>query len=444
MTLIRSVSGIRGIAGEDLYPGRIAAFAGMFAHFIKQGTVITGRDTRKTGSVFDLIFSAVLNYTGIDTMHLGIVPTPTVLYLVNKHRAAGGYIITASHNPPQYNGIKFVSATGKFLNKRDYIEFSSFEDKLPVLSNNIGIATDADNMYREHIEAVINHPFINRQFIAKQKPRIVFDGGNGGGSTVIAELISDLGADLITINTSTDGTFTRALEPIPANLGQLERTVRERGADIGLATDGDGDRIAIVTPERGCISEEYTIALCADYIARKHNGSNVVINQSTSAMLELMSKKNNYTVTRTPVGEANVVDGIIGAKAIIGGEGNGGVILPALNKTRDALIASALLLMLIAENSNNIDSQIDSMPVLYMKKEKFSITDETLLKRIANLYKGTAFTDTDGLRFSFDNGFMHVRKSGTEPIIRIIGEFDSEEQCEKEFNKIRGLIQCAE
>lgn len=444
MTLIRSVSGIRGIAGDDIHPQLIAQFAGMFASFIKTGTVITGRDTRKSGKIFDSIFSSVLNYAGIDTIRLGIVPTPTVLYLVSKHNSAGGYIITASHNPPEYNGLKFVSHSGKFLNKDDYSIFSSFEGTLPLMAQMPGHFSNEEHMFREHISGVIEHPFIDRHIISRQKPRVVFDGANGGGSIVIAEMIEQLGAELITINTNTDGTFTRALEPIPANLSQLENAVREKNADIGLATDGDGDRIAVVTPVRGSISEEYTIALCADYIASKYNGNTVVINQSTSSILELLGEKNNYSVVRTPVGEANVVDGIISHKAIIGGEGNGGVILPEINKTRDALVASALLLMLIAENNNNIDALIDSMPVMHMKKEKFSIMDDKVLTDIARLYRGFPFTDNDGLRFQLDNGFMHIRKSGTEPIIRVIGEFDSEEKCEEEFNKVRGVIQCVE
>lgn len=444
MTLIRSVSGIRGISGKDLTPEHIIHFAGMFGSLLNKGNVISGRDTRLTGNIFEQLFANTLGYMGINTMSCGIVPTPTVLFLVSKHRSAGGFIITASHNPPEYNGIKLVSGQGKFLNSKEYTIFNSFENMEPVLSKSMGNFSEDKNLYREHIDAVLSHDFINASIIKTRKPRIVFDGGNGGGSIVIPEMLTALGAELITINTRTDSTFTRALEPIPAHLSELERTVRHHNADLGLATDGDGDRIAIVTPRRGCISEEYTIALTADYVAGKYSGDSVVINQSSSAMLEILGKRNDYSVFRAPVGEANVVDSIIAHNAIIGGEGNGGVILPSVNKTRDALIASSLILMLISESSSDIDTIIDKFPSLYMRKEKYDLDNADILQKVKKLYSDYEYTDSDGLRFNMGTGFMHIRKSGTEPILRVIGEFDSQDRLEKEFSILKRIIECAE
>ncbi len=445
MTLIRSVSGIRGISGKDLHPENIAHFATMFSRFIKKGTVVCGRDTRLSGIAFNNIFSSTLNFAGINTIDCGIVPTPTVLFLVKEFMHNGGYIITASHNPPKYNGLKLVSSKGKFLNRTEHKTFSSFENSLPIIAKTQGQYIYNPELFKKHIQAVINHPLINKKLIKKRKLKVVFDGANGGGSIVISALLKALGVELIEINTNIDGKFTRELEPIPINLTGLKKAVKKHKADIGLATDGDGDRIAIVTPKRGCVSEEYTIALTADYVSKSSAGNNViVINQSTSRMLEITGKKHHYKVKRASVGEANVVDLIIRSHALIGGEGNGGVILPDINNTRDALVASALILMMMADYRKSIDDIIDEFPVLYMKKMKFPISNDEIFKNIRKEFKDSILTETDGLRFNMDNGFLHIRKSGTEPIIRVIGEFDSMKKLQSVFNQIKRIIKCVE
>lgn len=440
MTLIRSVSGIRGLVGEDLNPMRVAKFASIFGDFVESGKVIGGMDTRRSGGPFSEIFLSTLNYKGLETTFTGIVPTPTVLFLVRNMKYDGGFIITASHNPPEYNGIKLVSRQGRFLNHADYRMFMKLEEK-PLKLKGIFKSNSYDStLYRKHIEAVLKLPFVNKPKIKKRKLKVVFDGGCGAGSIVIAELLEGLGVKLYTINTNTDGKFRRPLEPIPANLKMLEKEVRRVKADIGLATDGDGDRIAIVTPGRGCISEEYTLALSGLYALTKYNKKLIVINQSTSMMLELLGEKLGFKVVRTPVGEANVVDGILLSKAVIGGEGNGGVILPSVNLTRDALVACALLISMLAESKMDIDEIIDDFPKTYMEKRKYDVSSASVLERTEEHFKPFHLEKTDGLRVKFSDGFLHVRKSGTEPIIRIICEFKTKERTEEIIKQMEGIL----
>ena len=440
MTLIRSVSGIRGLVGEDLNPMRIAKFASIFSGFVSKGKIIGGVDTRKSGRAFSEIFLNTLNYKGLDTVFTGIVPTPTVLFLVKNFKFDGGFIITASHNPPEYNGIKLVSKHGRFLNQIDYRTFLKFEETpLPFKGDFKSNKYDFD-LYKKHIQAVMKLSFVNKAKIKRRKLKVVFDGGSGAGSIVISELLENLGVKLHTINTNTDGRFNRLLEPIPANLKMLEKEVKRVKADIGLATDGDGDRIAIVTPERGCISEEYTLALSGLYALTKFRSKLIVVNQSTSMMLEMLGEKLGFKVVRTPVGEANVVDGIVANKAVIGGEGNGGVILPSINLTRDALVASALLVMMLSESKLSIDEIISTFPKTFMEKRKYDVSSSSVLERTEEYFKGYEVEKTDGLRIKFNDGFLHVRKSGTEPIIRIITEFKSKERVQETLKLMEGIL----
>lgn len=441
MTLIRSVSGIRGLIGKDLNTESVSHFASVFSDFLSSGVCVSGRDTRPSGRIFEEIFSSTLAFADIDTLNLGIVPTPTVLFTVKNIGASGGFIITASHNPPEYNGIKLVSSSGRFLNSKDYVRFLKYEAKPKSSSkHSSGKRITGDSLYEKHIDAVISNPLLKPDRKKYSKLKVVFDGGSGGGSIVISRLLERLGVDLIEMNTNTDGKFNRPLEPVPAHLKSLEKMVVKEGADIGLATDGDGDRIAIVTPLRGAVSEEYTVALCIDRIMRATRSSATVINQSTSMMTEILGAQSGYRVFRTSVGEANVVDGILKRKASIGGEGNGGVIFPEINLTRDALVASAILVRILSESKGSIDSVIDRMPKLYMRKYKFSVRNESVFSDFKKLFKGIPFTQTDGLRFSFKDGFVHVRKSGTEPIIRVIFEFTGEERIEETLKLMKGII----
>jgi len=440
MTLIRSVSGIRGLTGKDLNNVNVAHFASVFADFIGKGTVIGGRDTRASGEILSDIFIKSLNFKGIDTIFSGIVPTPTILFLVKKLKLAGGFIITASHNPKEYNGIKLVSSSGRFLNKKDYITFINYEQNPLPFKENYKKNIDDFNLYKKHIKEVLSIPFVNKSKIKRRKMKVVFDGGSGAGSVVIPELLDNLGVKLYTINTNTDGKFNRNLEPIPENLKGLVKEVKNKRADIGFATDGDGDRIAIVTPLNGAISEEYTITISGLYALSKLRPKKIVINQSTSAMLEILSKKNNFKVLRAPVGEANVVDSILSNKAPIGGEGNGGVIFPSVNLTRDALVAVTLILGYIAESKKDIDEIVEELPKLYMVKKKYDINSSAALERIENEFKGIPLDNSDGFRFIFEDGFLHIRRSGTEPLIRIICEFTTLERTNEIIKRVEGLL----
>ena len=425
------VSGIRGIVGEGLTPSVLVQVTGAFAGFLGTGPIVLGRDSRPTGDALREIVIGTLRGSGRDVIDIGIVPTPTVQLEVERHHAAGGLALTASHNPIEWNALKFVGPDGRFLSPDEARRFLSraFEpvawpswDKFGALS----IVTDAVS---HHVDRILDLPEVNRAGVAKARLRVVVDAVHGAGGPIARRLLESLGADATYLYEETTGHFPREPEPRAENLGELGREVKRVGADLGVAFDPDVDRMSLVDETGRAMGEECTLPLVADHVLGIQPGA-VVTNLSTSARLEAVAGRHRVTVTRTPVGEANVVQGILDTGARVGGEGNGGVILPRLHLGRDAPLAMALLLSGLAARGGSLAGWGKTLPELFMVKEKLEIGGDPDWERLRDDMLGVwgaAREDRrDGLWMAGDGEWVHVRKSGTEPVVRVIAEAGTE------------------
>ena len=429
------VSGVRGVVGDGLTPEVLLRYASAFAAAMPPGPIVFGRDSRPSGPALRHAVLAGLLGAGRDVLDLGIVPTPTVQIEVERQRAAGGIALTASHNPVQWNALKFVGPSGRFLGPAEAGDFLASVDRpLPA------VRWDALGAHRKITDAVINHvdlilglEEVDTAAIAKKKPQVVLDAVHGAGGEIGRMLLERLGCDVTVIFEEPTGLFPREPEPLAENLAVLAETVRKRGADIGFAFDPDVDRLSVVDDYGRAIGEECTLALAADHVLALAAGP-VVTNLSTSARLEAVAERHGQKLVRTPVGEANVVEGILAHRARIGGEGNGGVILPALHLGRDAPVGIALILSGLVRRKERLSEWAATLPDLVMVKTKIELTREPDLARVeAALHKTLENAEVDrrdGLRLSRGPEWVHLRKSGTEPIIRVIAEAPSRERAE--------------
>lgn len=424
---------MRGIVGENLTPSIAAEYGCAFGKFLKNRhtdkkrklSVCIGRDSRSSGQMLKSAVATGLCTVGIDVVDLGLVTTPGVGIMVRELQCNGGVIITASHNPIQYNGIKLLLGNGVappsniaeqikqyFLDKHFALVDSPYHGK--VTSNE---QTDAT-----HIARVL--AMVDKKVIAAKKFKVVLDSVNGAGGRVTKKMLAELGCEVIAINDEPTGIFAHRPEPTARNLTGLCEVVKEKEADVGFAQDPDADRLAIVDEAGTYIGEEYTLALAAKYIFSKKTGK-AATNLSTSRMLNDIAERCGGQVIRTAVGEANVAAAMLEHNCIIGGEGNGGVIDLRVGPIRDSLVAIALVLQLIAETGKTISQLAGEITGYYMSKDKF-VADKLQARQILNLAKKT-FTDakldtTDGCRFDFDDGWLHLRASNTEPVMRLIVE----------------------
>lgn len=430
--LIKSVSGIRGIVGDGLNPAIILNFAAKFGEFLssldkRKSKIIVARDSRKSGiSLKNAVISGLLG-TGADVIDIDLAPTPTLLYNVKKSNALGGIVITASHNPSQWNALKLVGPSGEFLNKEEAENFFLSEKEVISWkpSKDYGKLEINKKAVKHHIEKVLSTPGIDPDLIKSKKFKVVLDCVNGGASEAFPEFLRTLGIETETVFCDGSGDFKRIPEPRSENLSVLAEKVKESGADIGFATDPDGDRISIVSDEGIPIGEEYTITLAAQAVLSKNKGP-VVVNLSTTKSIEDIANRAGVPFYRAPVGEANVVKMMKEKKAIIGGEGNGGVINPEIQYTRDGMGAMALILQYLAECKEPVSHIVNSLPRYKMIKETIKLESDDkgkiFLEKIKNSNKNKNVNLSDGIRISEDNRWVHIRKSGTEPILRIIAE----------------------
>lgn len=448
-TLMKSVSGIRGIVGDTFTPELLCMAAPAFAKYAGGGTIIVGRDSRPTGEALSMNLISSLILAGCDVIDIGIVPTPTVQVMVEELNAAAGIVVSASHNPVEWNALKLVNSEGTFLSPADVKKFFKLMDKqLPFRKwDKIGSLKKDDSSFDIHIGRILKK--INDKSIRKKNYHVVLDSVNGAGSLITPVLLEALGCKVTTINCTPDGMFPRGAEPLPENLEMLSKAVIKHKADIGFAQDPDADRLAIVDGNGNPLGEEYTITLVADHLLSKEKGR-VVVNLSTTRAVEDVALNHGVPFTRTMVGEINVVENMKKKGARIGGEGNGGVISPEIHLGRDSLAGIAYILEMMAERGLSIAEIMKSMPQYFMKKGKVKLKDSSAIPEIMDEIKKTwnneKITSIDGLRIDFvnspefKNGWIHLRASNTEPVFRIIAESDSPEKTEKIYRLFSKMI----
>ncbi len=440
-----SVSGVRGVVGSGLHADLVTRLAAAFGTLVGGGKVVVGRDSRLSGEMITSATVAGLTASGCDVVRLGIVPTPTVQLLVEELGAQGGIAVTASHNPPQWNALKFISHHGTFLQKAEAEELFAIERENRIAWSSFD-ALGADSSFRgaidTHVEKILSLPLVDREKIARRSLKVVVDALHGAGGPISTRLMHALGVEHVVLYEAPTGRFPRVPEPLPENIGELGEAVVREKADVGFALDPDGDRLAIVDETGTPIGEDATLPLAMEYVLRHRRGP-VVANYSTSLMLDAVASRHGAPVHRAAVGEANVVAKMRQVDAVIGGEGNGGVIFPDIHLGRDAPVAMALVLSLLAEEGRPLTELVAGLPRYRMRKDKFDITpDQSLeeLDRVADVFSDAEVDRTDGVYLRWPDGFLHVRKSGTEPIVRIIAEARDAATLGKRIDEVRDLI----
>ncbi|HTY05573.1 MAG TPA: phosphoglucosamine mutase [Gemmatimonadales bacterium] len=437
-TLMVGVSGIRGIVGTDLTPENVARYAAAFGCWAKAGSrkgrtrVVVGRDARTSGPMLQAAAVAGLQSVGVDIVDIGLTTTPTIQLAVEHHRAHGGIILTASHNPIEWNALKFVGADGIFLDTASGAQVRDLAagETLPRADwAGIGRVSADDAAVTRHLDAILELKVVDVRAIRRRRFRVALDCVRGAGGVIMPALLERLGCRVVAINLQTDGRFPRPPEPIPANLGALGRLVRSKKADVGMAVDPDVDRLALVDERGRAIGEDYTLAFAVRALLGKSKGGRrkpgpVVVNLSTSLVVDDAARDGGAAVMRAPVGEAHVARMILAARSPIGGEGNGGVMYPALHAGRDAPLAAAMVLALLARVGRPVSDIVRAHPRYVIVKGK--VPRGAALDRVYQALRGR-FADADvntddGLRLAWADRWLHVRPSNTEPIIRLIAE----------------------
>ena len=447
MTLIKSISGIRGTIGgavsDNLTPIDAVKFAAAYGMWVKEQRkktnyrVVIGRDARISGEMIQNLVMNTLIGMGIDVINLGLSTTPTVEVAVPMEHADGGIILTASHNPKQWNALKLLDANGEFLNaahsqrvldlaERADVDFAEVDDLGKITVNNA--------YFDLHIDEVLALDYVDVEAIKSCKFKVVVDGVNSTGGIVVPLLLERLGVEPIKLHCTPDGHFPHNPEPLKAHLTDLSDKVVQTGADLGIAVDPDVDRLAFMDEQGMLFGEEYTLVACADFVLSQNKG-NTVSNLSSTRALRDVTQKHGGAYTASAVGEVNVVNAMKANKAVIGGEGNGGIILPEAHFGRDALVGIALFLSLLAEKQISVSALKKTYPLYYMSKKKIdldpNIDVDGLLEAMENKYANETLTTVDGVKIDFADSWVHLRKSNTEPIIRIYTEATSQQQADK-------------
>jgi len=434
MKLMRSISGIRGIVGQTLTPQVIVSHTKAFLDLINAKKIVIGRDSRPTGEKLSGLVCGVCTLSGVEVVDCGLATTPTVELLVEQLGASGGIIITASHNPIEWNALKFLNSKGMFLGPSEVKELFAKADAFEKKESFAG----GDDM---HIKATIALPFVDAQKIKERKFKVAVDAVNGAGSFALPKLLDELGCEVVKIHCEPNGVFPRGAEPLQENLSDLGKAVKENKCDIGFALDPDADRCAIVDENGEPIGEEYTLAIAAETVLQRE-AKPLSINLSTSRMCEDLADKFGVQCYRTAVGEINVSLDMMEHGCVVGGEGNGGVILPALHYGRDSLVSAALVLDLLARHGIKVSGWVKSHPSYTMLKKKFEIKNPVseAMEKAKKAFAGWKTDERDGLWLGKDKSFVHLRASNTEPVIRIIAEAPSAKEAETLCAEIEALL----
>jgi phosphomannomutase len=420
-----SISGVRGIVGETLTPQLLTAFAGAFGTYLGRGPILVGRDTRRSGEmVRNAVFSGLLS-AGCEPVDLGICPVPSVQIRTVAVRARGAIAITASHNPIEWNALKFIGPCGLFLNAHqaeELLDIYHQRDFTQVPSDEIRFARADAMAVSTHLERLA--ACFDLEIVRKARVRVVLDACNGAGSVAAPRFLRELGCRVIPIHTDPDGGFPRNPEPVAENLGALKDAVRVHHADLGFAQDADADRLAIVDAEGNPIGEDYTLALACLFVLRRSPGT-VVTNLSTTQAIDDIAGALQSRVIRTKIGEINVVEEMIQSGAVVGGEGNGGVILPQVHYCRDSMGGMGAVLQLMAEERKSLRDILRDLPRYVMVKEKCAFAPErvpVLLEALRRKFADAEVSRLDGLKLSWPGEWLHVRPSNTEPVLRVVAE----------------------
>jgi len=439
-----SISGVRGIVGESLTPQLAARFASAFGTYLGQGQVLVGQDSRPSGLMLKKAVIAGLLATGCQPVEVGILPLPTILFLTRKMQARGAVVITASHNPSNWNGLKFISQDGLYLRSSEVEEFLDIFHQgefTYVPAERIKPALSEKEAGYLHLRRIFSQIKVNE--IKKRKFRLVADCANGAGATLLPRFLQELGAEVRFINTELSGKFAHQSEPTPENLKELGHEVRALQADLGLAQDADADRLALVDEQGQPLGEDATLTLSVDHVLYRKKGP-IVVNLSSSMVIEDIARKYGVRVYRTKIGESNVVEKMLETRAVVGGEGNGGVIWPAVHPCRDSFTAAGLILEKLSSFPGSISQLMATYPRYYLLKDKFDCPAELAFKVVTELrrrYQRENTSTLDGLKIIWEEAWVHLRPSNTEPIMRIIAEARSPEKARQLLERFKGEIE---
>lgn len=457
MSLIKSISGIRGTIGgapgEGLSPVDVVKFTAAYAHFISKTTtrtnrtIVVGRDARLSGPMVNSLVEATLTGMGFDVVNIGLASTPTTEVAVVMEKACGGIIITASHNPKQWNALKLLNENGEFLNDaqgKEVLRIAENDEYTFADIDSIGHAYTNNTYDAKHIESVLALDLVDRDAISKADFTVAVDAVNSVGGVVIPRLLRALGVkNIIELNCEATGKFAHTPEPIPENLTQISDLMRSGKADVGFVVDPDVDRLAIVMETGEMFVEEYTLVAVADYVL-SHTPGSTVSNLSSSRALRDVTNRHGCSYSAAAVGEVNVVTKMKETGAVIGGEGNGGVIYPAAHYGRDALVGVALFLTLLAKSGKKVSELKKTYPEYAIAKNKIELTPDinvdAILAAVKERYANETVTDIDGVKIDFPDSWVHLRKSNTEPIIRIYSEAPTMDQANDLAQQIKAVI----
>lgn len=446
MTLIKSISGIRGTvggaAGENLTPIDVVKFTTAYVRFMseknggKRLTIVVGRDARISGQMVDNLIEGTLLGCGADVINVGLCTTPGTEMAVICNKADGGIIITASHNPKQWNALKLLNERGEFLNDAEgkrVLALAEDESYLYPEIDSIGRVLSREPFNDEHIRRVLALPLVDVEAVKARKFKVVVDAVNSVGGVVIPKLLRELGCEVVELNCEPTGYFAHNPEPLPENLTEISQVIVREGADLGVVVDPDVDRLAFVSEDGSMFVEEYTLVAVADYIL-SHVKGNTVSNLSSSRALRDVTERHGGEYSASAVGEVNVVAKMKEVGAVIGGEGNGGVIYPELHYGRDALVGVALFLTFLAQKNMKMTELRKTYPAYFASKNKIQLTPaidvDKVLREIKARYAGEKVNDIDGVKIDFAESWVHLRKSNTEPIIRIYTEAKSMDEAD--------------
>ena len=462
MTLIKSISGIRGTIGgktaDNLTPIDAVKFASAYGAFIKARNsdkqnikIVIGRDARISGKMISSLVANTLVGLGIDVIDLGLSTTPTVEVAVPLEKADGGIILTASHNPKQWNALKLLNEKGEFLNGaegEEILALAESEDFSFAEVDDLGTYTKDNSYLEKHIQEVLNLDLVDVDAIRKANFKVVVDGVNSTGGIFIPALLKKLGVECVELYCTPNGQFPHNPEPLKEHLTAISELVVKENADVGIVVDPDVDRLALVSEDGSMFGEEYTLVACADYVLGRLGGGNTVSNLSSSRALRDVTEKHGGAYTASAVGEVNVVIKMKETDTVIGGEGNGGIIYPASHYGRDSLVGVGLFLSHLAHKKMSCKTLRDSYPSYFMSKNKIQLTPEInvdeILETMASTYKNEDVNTIDGVKIDFADEWIHLRKSNTEPIIRIYTEAKSQQSADalavRFINEIKEII----